>query len=653
MQLEVDKLYKLAVDLADKASVNAMDRVMKGSSFNDMMAGKASGLQDVVANCGNVVGGINKSLTNQLKTLIGTPGSVNKLLYLYSNSYNISGWLSNFADKDNGQYYTQRWYIYARHSGKQTMCNYEPPADKNSVENSTHWYRINTSDIYYMPPDNISEYILRMSELHAGWSRDEVNRLNSEDSRYKYTFTHFRKGLILNNSGKMYAKAFAHSIRVDKTWDWTDEVHEAVFDSYSMDMTTFQKQLQVLLNEFNQNEQGIVYQIGSDNRNYYSASNAEKLKGAESVIVTLTCFDSSPLATGNTSYKCRHCKGSLTEHTKQCAMLTSIPRDPIDTSELDAMEREYQQKIATAQTQINTLESRNTALRKQLPQATPEGAAVIRQQITTNQNQINSLKSDIASYQNTIKEIQAARQQMNEDKALQTDDYYRIPAIMNDCATAYDLTWDGDGFWRGYTYTRQASSIRINGGVTFQATLKITRKPQYFLGIQIHRAIVQIEYRLTAEYYNSSVADVIALDPTMSDRDKEKLVNDRLSAIARDYPECELDTQYITKEPTEDDKTRDTYHLLWASDRLEIARGVDARLHRIYADLICIEKMMNYKRSIVDVLLSAVPPINDEQGKRQTIVEQARRRWLNNAAKTSHSGRYNGKYGDIENRQTK
>ena len=72
------------------------------------------------------------------------------------------------------------------------------------------------------------------------------------------------------------------------------------------------------------------------------------------------------------------------------------------------------------------------------------------------------------------------------------------------------------------------------------------------------------------------------------------------------------------------------------------------RLHKIYADLVSIEKMMNYKRSIIDVLLSIAPAINDEQGRRQNLIQQARRRWLRNASSAKHSDMYNGKYDEDE-----
>lgn len=77
------------------------------------------------------------------------------------------------------------------------------------------------------------------------------------------------------------------------------------------------------------------------------------------------------------------------------------------------------------------------------------------------------------------------------------------------------------------------------------------------------------------------------------------------------------------------------------------------RLHKIYANLVSVEKMMNYKRSIIDVLLTLAPPIDTEQGRRQTLVQEARKRWLGNAARISHSGKYNGKYETDNNSKLK
>jgi hypothetical protein len=184
----------------------------------------------------------------------------------------------------------------------------------------------------------------------------------------------------------------------------------------------------------------------------------------------------------------------------------------------------------------------------------------------------------------------------------------------------------------------------INGVITFKATVEIARKPKYILGIKVHRAIVQISWSLTTEYSNSQVVAVINLDPGKSTQEKTDEVNARLAETARSYPDCEASVEYARSEPIETDETGDTYHLLWSSDRLEIARDIDTRLTKIYADLVSLEKMMHYKHSIIDMLRAAAPYINEEQGRRRTLIEQSRRRWLRYAANSAHSDGYNGKY---------
>ena len=202
---------------------------------------------------------------------------------------------------------------------------------------------------------------------------------------------------------------------------------------------------------------------------------------------------------------------------------------------------------------------------------------------------------------------------------------------MNDCKTAYNLTWQDKGVWNGYVYTRKATVTNINGIVTFKATLSIARKPKIVLGVKVHRAIMQIAWDLTSEYTNTSVVDVMTLDRSKSEQEKADEVNRRISEIAREYPSCKITTEYAKSDPMEEQTNSDVKHLLWSSDRLEIAREVDSRITKIYADLVSLEKMMHYKRSIIDVLKSALPEIDDNMGRRQTILEECYERWINGA----------------------
>lgn len=126
----------------------------------------------------------------------------------------------------------------------------------------------------------------------------------------------------------------------------------------------------------------------------------------------------------------------------------------------------------------------------------------------------------MSSYETELSQYEQAKQEAIDGENAATDDYYRIPAIMQDCKTAYNLSWNGSGAWEGNTFVRTASMPNINGTITFKATISIARKPKYFLWIKIHRAIVQISWTLTTEYSDTQVVEVVNLDPSKSDAEK-------------------------------------------------------------------------------------------------------------------------------------
>ena len=78
-------------------------------------------------------------------------------------------------------------------------------------------------------------------------------------------------------------------------------------------------------------------------------------------------------------------------------------------------------------------------------------------------NQISQLKRQLTDYKMKLQDVLQAKDDASQDNDIQTDDYYRIPAIMQDCKTAYNLTWDGDGYWSGYTYVRKAHARTSTG----------------------------------------------------------------------------------------------------------------------------------------------------------------------------------------------
>lgn len=629
LKADLDKLYRMGAGLATSGITNIGNALLQQNSFHELMNGKVSKVIDIYEH----YNGLFEQLENNVgQAILGIVGGEENVAGLFKFSdYNLTSWITDYLDETAGNYYTQRWYIARRDRGSVSLCDYYPPTDDKSILEGGEWTRFKTSDPNFYPNASQKEQALSNSERYAGWSRNRVKQLNNANDGFSYTINYYQSSYIISRGGKQTKKAYAYEIHVTKSWNNEEIVYEDVFDSYSMDLNTFKAQLNAHLSEFNDNEDGYVYYIASDSRNYYQATNEEKLKGCETVTISVTCSDGATLGQGTTQYKCRKCGSTLNAHSKECAMKTTAESEELDLSELDAMQREADNKVYALQSQISALETENESLIKQIANASVEDAVPLRQKYNENKAEIDRLKPELAAWQQKQKEIAQAKEEAKSDNDVQTDDYYRIPAIMQDCKTAYNITWQDNGSWNGYTYVRKGTIPNINGIITFKATLKIARKPKYFLGIKIHRAILQISWDLTTEYSDTHVVEVITLDPDMSDKEKTKLVNDRIAEIAKEYPKCKITTEYARTAPQEDTKTNDMYHLLWSSDRLEIAREVDSRLTKIYADLVSLEKMMHYRRSIIDVLKDVLPPVDDDQGRRLSLVEECHDRWMENA----------------------
>jgi hypothetical protein len=646
LQEDIDNLYAMGVSIASAGAGNMVNSILGNSNFNGAIMDKTASVIEIAENVYSMYDDITKNTGATLLGMIGGEDALSNLFDL--SNYNATSWLTDYARKGMGQYYTQRWYIYREDKGSVSLCDYYPPTDDNSVIKGDHWTRFSTTDPNFYPNSSQTEQILNNSESHAGWSRAQVNQLNNSNDGFTYRMSYYRLAYIISRKNKQYAKSYAYEIHVTKSWDNKDVVYEDVFDSYTMDLASFKAGLNARLSDYNDNEEGYTYYLGHDAKKYYQATDAQKIAGCETATISVTCHDGANLGEGTTQYKCRSCGGSVNDHTRQCAMATSVTESDINTSEIDAKISEAETQIALIQSQIDALEAENADLIKKIAAASIDDAATYRQQYNANKDKITSLKSEKSNWEQQLSQYQQAKSDAIEGESVQTDDYYRIPAIMQDCKTAYNLSWNGSGAWEGNTFVRTASMPNINGVITFKATVSIARKPKYFLGIKIHRAIVQIAWSLSTEYSDTQVVAVVNLDPSKSDEEKAAEVNAKISEVAREYPSCEVSVEYAKSAPVETDDTDDTYHLLWSSDRLEIARDIDSRLTKIYSDLVSLEKMMHYKHSIIDMLKTIAPYINDEEGRKLTLIEQCRKRWLRHAANSGHSDSYNGKYDEDE-----
>ena len=561
LKADIDNLYAMGVSLASAGAGNAVSSIVGNSNFNGTLMDKTSSVIEIAENTYDLYNNLSTNAGNTLLQFVGGQEGIANLFSL--SNYNTTAWITDYAREGMGQYYTQRWYIYSVDQGSEKLCDYYPPTDDDAILYGDHWYRISTTDPDFYPSSSQREAALQNSENHAGWSRSRVQQLNNSNDGYNYNISYYSSAYILSKkkSGQ-YAKAYAYEIHVTKSWYRQEVKYEDVFDSYSMDMATFRAGLNARLADYNDNEDGIRYYIGSDSKRYYQATNAEKMAGCETATISVTCHDGTKLGEGSTQYKCSQCGGSVNAHTKQCSMATTITSESVNTSEIDAKIAETEGRIASIDTEIARLEAENSNLLKQIQTSSVEDAARYRQQYNANKDRISVLKSEKSAAEKELADYNQAKQEAVDGENAATDDYYRIPAIMQDCKNAYNLSWNGAGAWEGNTFVRTASMPNINGTITFKATISIARKPKYFLGIKIHRAIVQISWTLTTEYSDTQVVAVINLDPSKTDQEKADEVNAKLSEIAREYPSCEPTVEYAKSSPVESDDTEDTYHLL-------------------------------------------------------------------------------------------
>lgn len=647
---DLDSFYAMGTQLATSGFENLASDLMGNSDFNGNFLQKAASVCEIAQNAYDIYSEAEGDLANLLKNYWGeNPTAAD--IFDFSN-YDMASWITDYLATDSTSCYTQRYYIACVDKGTQLVCNYVPPTGRDEVTSGDHWTRFDTRDPSFSPNANQLESVLSNSETYAGWSRSLVASLNAQGTGNKYQMSQYLMNYTITSGGRQTKKAYAYVINVVKSWNFEEIAYEETFDSYSMDLPTFLNKMNGLLEEYNENEEGKHYQLLKDEKHYYEAVTEAKVKGCESALITLTCTDDVNLAAGSTQYKCSSCGKSLNSHSKECAMRTTLSSgdESLDLSELYSKQAQLESDIATAQSQLEDQLKEKSFLEEQIANYSNKGDATYQQLVndlqTINGN-ISTLKSRISSLQRDLERVNAAIEEGSNDTT-ETDDYYRIPAIMEDARTAFRLTWQGEGWWSGYTYYRTATAPSVNGTITFQATLSIARKPSYFLGIKIHRAILKISWSLSVTYTTTQVMDNLVFDSDTPDDEKNRRINDKLSELARDYPNCTPSVEYIRVEDDDvEEDTEDVQHLLWSSDRLAIARQVEARLMNIYADIVSMKKMMHYQLGILDVVGGALPYVNDEQGKKQTLAERCRRRWLKNAADRHHSLGYNGKY-DIE-----
>lgn len=238
LQHDLDNLIGKGVGLASAGYNNGINQLLQGTGFGGTFQDKLGSILTLPDNATGMYTRFKNLSTTQLLTKLAGENNVADILNL--ENYNLTSWITDYCNAAQGQYYTQRVYIYRRDKGSVSICNYYPPTDDDAILYGDHWYRIDTTDPNFSPSSSQREAALLNSENHAGWSRSRVQQMNQSNDGNTYSISYYSSSFTLSRSKSgQYAKAYAYDIHVNKSWDIKEEVYEEVFDSYSMDWNTF------------------------------------------------------------------------------------------------------------------------------------------------------------------------------------------------------------------------------------------------------------------------------------------------------------------------------------------------------------------------------------------------------------------------------
>ena len=568
------------------------------------------------------------------------------------DNYSITGYVSNYIKELQGQHYKQRWYIYSDDSGSKVLCDYKPKAEANYDDKWNGWLH------FVSPRDNEYCHVLTSSEMVsakteserlAGWNQAKVDKYNKEHPGHHATITYVlqhenRRESYKHGWGARHYKRhcfYAYSIKIVDSWSIKHEVHEEIFDSESMDEETFRKRMESQLKYWNSLEsdkpilQRVTYKLGNDARKYYTIADENKMKGCNSVVFLAKCDDGATLAEGSFNWKENGNQGKHLEDPKSKNF--ALDKTQVSTNganELQQKKKGYQDEIKSLENQIRSMDKQMSSLISQMNQAKMahdnNKVAALRAQYDTVSNNQAALKRQLSQVQSNLAQIDNAIAEYYKDLNEDNGSPYRINSNMRELESLFQLSWRDAGEWVNgdgqYTFVRHAYCAQVKSQVTYTAVLKLQSKPKHFLGIRIHRAILSVDYKLSAAYSAENVIETMNLDMSLSEKERAAKVNERQRQLMEDMPDCSITVRYNYAKNMPNEEGSDAIHLLWASDRLDVARDVEYQLSVIYSQLVLLEKVMNDRQTIKDFLTNQLlNPITRKS--RGTIAEYALGRW--------------------------
>lgn len=591
----------------------------------------------------------------------GNEDAVDKLFQ--TSDYNLTGYISSYIKELQGQYYTQRWYIFKHDSGTEVKCEYDPSGYEGygDVRWKEAWHvhasgkkRESYAKIpcyKTLTPNEDNEVKDKLFQL-TEWNAEKCQEYNQTHPGHQCTILYTRKhedrkrhyegGLLSHSYDERYCFN-SYKVKVTDTWDIREVIYEETFDSQTMDKTTFIQKMKARLNglideneKFLADHPTISIEMSNDSPRYYTMADEKKMEGCNSVSFIAQCDDGATLGEGSFNWKENGSQGNKLEwpKSKDFAMSNSPMADD-GSKPLLQKQKEFSNEVNALKSEIKGNDTKMRNLITRINQAKMNKNIPLVDKL---QGEYDALSDDNAHLKEQLREAEGKLSQADDaldeyyqDMSDNLDGPYRIPSNMASLASMYQIQWLDEGEWvqgsNAYVFVRHGYCADARTNVTYTASLKLSRKPTYALGVRIHRAVLSVDFKLTSSSSSENVIEVMKLNMNQTEKLRAEEVNMRLKQLLEDLPNCSVTVKYhYASNQNDEDDDEDGIHLLFAADRLQVARYVEQELTKIFAQLVLIEKVMTQRECILDFLRRQIFDVVSRSG-RNGIAEYALRRW--------------------------
>lgn len=591
----------------------------------------------------------------------GNEDAVDKLFQ--TSDYNLTGYISSYIKELQGQYYTQRWYIFKHDSGTEVKCEYDPSGYEGygDVRWKEAWHvhasgkkRESYAKIpcyKTLTPNEDNEVKDKLFQL-TEWNAEKCQEYNQTHPGHQCTILYTRKhedrkrhyegGLLSHSYDERYCFN-AYKVKVTDTWDIREVIYEETFDSQTMDKTTFILKMKARLNglideneKFLADHPTISIEMSNDSPRYYTMADEKKMEGCNSVSFIAQCDDGATLGEGSFNWKENGSQGNKLEwpKSKDFAMSNSPMADD-GSKPLLQKQKEFSDEVNALKSEIKGNDNKMRNLITRINQAKMNKNIPLVDKLQGEYDALSDenahLKEQLREAEGKLSQADDALDEYYQDMSDNLDGPYRIPSNMASLASMYQIQWLDEGEWvqgsNAYVFVRHGYCADARTNVTYTASLKLSRKPTYALGVRIHRAVLSVDFKLTSSSSSENVIEVMKLNMNQTEKLRAEEVNMRLKQWLEDLPNCSVTVKYhYASNQNDEDDDEDGIHLLFAADRLQVARYVEQELTKIFAQLVLIEKVMTQRECILDFLRRQIFDVVSRSG-RNGIAEYALRRW--------------------------